>query len=238
MQLTSTSIVIPTYNEAKNLPILLEKISDISAHFQSLEVIIIDDQSKDETSLVLNEFARKFPWLRYEIRTQLPCDLSQSVLLGFKMAQKENIVVMDADLSHPPLDVIRLIQALETNPAANLVLGSRFTAGGSTDASWPWLRKWNAYIAKFIVKELTSVKDPLSGFFAFRRSLLSQSKNLNPIGYKIGLELIVKTSAKHIIEMPIYFAERSKGNSKLNFKQRWNFLKHLYRLYRYKMSKP
>jgi dolichol-phosphate mannosyltransferase len=142
---------------------------------------------------------------------------------------------MDGDLSHPPEKLPELIEQIKSKNA-DFTIGSRFVKGGSSPY-FNFYRKTNALISKLMAMPLTRVKDPMAGFFAFRKNLIKEIDNLNPLGFKIGLEIIVKTTPEKITEIPITFEERFGGESKLNLKEQINFLIHLHRLYQYKYTK-
>src|SRR5205814_2934642 len=135
-----------------------------------------------------------------------------AVLHGARLAQHPVIIVMDADLSHPPEAIPALLAALGSSDFA---VGSRYVPGGSTDDRWSLGRAINSRLATCLARPLTRVRDPLSGFFALRRSTLDAAGPLNPLGYKIGLELLVKCPCRAIAEVPIHFASRARGRSKL-----------------------
>ncbi|OGT30343.1 MAG: hypothetical protein A3E87_01250 [Gammaproteobacteria bacterium RIFCSPHIGHO2_12_FULL_35_23] len=232
--LPSISIIIPTFHEAENLPLLVEKLALLVPHFTKFEVIIVDDNSQDNSSEILSRLSQHYTWLRYYIRKENP-DLSLSVLRGLKQAAHETLVVMDADLSHDPTEVIKLVTAL-TESQADFALGSRFIAESKIDENWPFIRRCNAWVAKFLARNLTQLNDPLSGFFCIKSETFKSASTLSPIGYKIALELMVKCHCQKIIEVPIHFHERCKGSSKLNLKQQINYLRHLFRLYRYQRA--
>ena len=141
---------------------------------------------------------------------------------------------MDADLSHPPEKIPELVSALNQRQA-DFVIGSRYVEGGATDQSWGWFRKWNSRVATWLSRPFTSARDPLAGFFAIKRqTYLKAHQILNPVGYKIGLELIVKCRCRNVVEIPIEFTDRVAGSSKLSFKEQLRYLKHLKRLFDFK----
>ncbi|PIE71592.1 MAG: hypothetical protein CSA22_01830 [Deltaproteobacteria bacterium] len=226
------SVIIPTYKEAGNLPALINRLaSALSGSSLRYEVIIVDDDSQDGTAEMVSELSEKLPVsiiIRKNVR-----GLSSAVLTGFKHAVYRYLSVMDADLSHPPEDVPRLLEPL-LNKAADFVVGSRHVDGASISEQWGVLRHLNSQVATLLAAPLVKIKDPMSGFFALDRSLLQRAEYLNPVGYKIGLELMVKTRPKRIAEIPIHFALRNEGTSKLDFKQQLLYLQHLKRLYEYK----
>ena len=119
---------------------------------------------------------------------------------------------------------------------AEFVLGSRYIPGGGTDDRWTVYRLLNSKFASLLARDLTSVSDPMSGFFALPRSLWERCENLSPVGYKIGLELIVKGHPRNIKEVPIHFRTRMLGESKLSLRQQLFYLNHLRSLYWYKLK--
>jgi dolichol-phosphate mannosyltransferase len=224
------SVVVPTYREAENLPELIERLAEVRAHARlDLELVIIDDDSRDGTADAV-AMARQ-DWVRLVVRTG-ERGLSTAVIKGFSLATKEYIVVMDADLSHPPEVIPRMLERLLAG--ADFVVGSRYTQGGQTAGDWGILRWMNSRGATLLARPFTSIQDPMSGFFAFRRAALENAAHLNPVGYKIGLELLVKGRFTRVEEVPIYFADRARGESKLTWREHWRYLKHLRRLAEFK----
>ena len=228
------SIIVPTYREVENLTLLVERISEVLTKPENkFEIIIVDDNSCDGTVELCSELAKTFP-LRLEVRTQ-ERGLSTAVIHGMKLAIGKFLVCMDADLSHPPEKIPELISTLQESET-DFVIGSRYVAGASTDEQWGWFRWWNSRIATWMARPLTTARDPMAGFFALRRETFQQAQFLDPVGYKIGLELIVKGHCKNVREIPIHFSDRLHGESKLSFKEQLNYGIHLKRLmeYRYK----
>lgn len=226
------SIVVPTFREAKNVPELLRRIdSALRKDNLSYEVIIVDDDSDDGIQTVCEELKPRFP-VRLIIRTQ-ERGLSSAVVTGLKAATGRCLVVMDADLSHPPESLPGLLAALE-NPAVDFVIGSRYAKGGTTEEGWGLFRYLNSKLATLLAMPLTSVHDPMAGFFALRRETFESADQLNAIGYKIGLELLVKCRCRCVVEVPIHFANRKFGESKLSIREQLNYLRHLCRLYAYR----
>jgi glycosyltransferase involved in cell wall biosynthesis len=235
------SVIVPTYEEAENLPLLIPQIAaTMRTKGWAWEVIIVDDNSKDATRSVLDQLSARFPQLRYLIRTD-ERGLSSAVLAGLQLAQHDYIVVMDADLSHPPEAIPSLVEKLllGNEDEADFVLGSRYVEGGKTE-DWSRVRALNSWGATMLAKPLVGiVKDPMAGFFAMRRETLRHADPLNPIGYKIGLELLVKTHVKpqRTVEVPITFRNRVHGESKLTLREQFRYLEHLSRLYDYRFPK-
>jgi dolichol-phosphate mannosyltransferase len=148
-------------------------------------------------------------------------------------ARGRYLVVMDADLQHPPEKLPELLAPLE-NPSngVDFVLGSRHVAGGSTGEKWGLFRKLNSRVATMLASPFAGpTRDPMSGFFALRRETLEGAQRLTPLGYKIGLELMCKCRVKRVHEIPIHFAERTRGQSKLSLREQFRYLEHLSRLY-------
>lgn len=142
---------------------------------------------------------------------------------------------MDADLSHPPEMLPRMIEMLEQDQL-EFVIGSRYVTGGTTDAEWGLFRKLNSKVATLMARPFCRVKDPLSGYFALPRTVFERAKALHPIGYKVGLELLVKCNCSHIAELPIRFSDRRVGESKLGLREQVNYLRHLKRLADFKFG--
>jgi dolichol-phosphate mannosyltransferase len=223
------SVIVPALNEAANLPQLAERV-DAALNGRSYELLIVDDGSGDGTPEVCSMLARTFP-LDLHVRESSDAGLSGAVMHGFARARGEMLVVMDADLQLPPERIPALMDALDED-GVELAIGSRYTAGGSTASRWGVLRQINSRVATLLARPFAGgTRDPMSGFFALRRETLQRAEQLTPLGYKIGLELLCKCRVKHIAEVPIHFAERTDGESKLTVKQQFKYLEHLSRLY-------
>ncbi|MEM6855801.1 MAG: polyprenol monophosphomannose synthase, partial [Planctomycetota bacterium] len=229
---TPVSIVVPTFREAENIPRLIDRVAALAeATDIELELLFADDNSRDGSFEAVE--ACGYPWVKMLVRTEDP-GLSQSVIDGMRAAQHPAIVCMDCDLSHPPERIPQLILALESGQ--QFVVGSRYVPGGSTDDDWGLFRWLNSRIATWLARPLTDIKDPMSGFFAMRKSDFDAAEDLNPVGYKIALELIVKCRLENVGEVPIHFTDRELGESKLSLRQQLLYLQHLRRLYMYKFS--
>ena len=230
----SVSVIVPTYQEIENLPLLTERLEKIrQKHHLSLELLIIDDNSQDGTEELISSMDQD--WITLVVRKKTR-GLSQSVLEGLRLARGDVLVVMDADLSHPPEKIPEMLIALENG--TDFVMGSRYITGGLTTASWGFFRWLNSRVATLLARPLTSVKDPMSGFFALPRKTFASACDLNPIGYKIGLELIVKCNLHRIEEIPIHFEDRQFGESKLTLSEQKKYIQHLCRLFIYKYWRP
>jgi len=224
------SIIVPTFREAPNIPELTKRIDSSIKNKYDYEIIIVDDNSRDGIEKTVEELQRSYP-VKLKIRLTEK-GLSSAVISGFEMVTGQIIVVMDADLSHPPEKITALADRIAYD-GYEFVIGSRFVHGGSSD-HFDLYRKTNAFVSKIIARPFTKVKDPMAGFFAFPAALLEKNVQLNPLGFKIGLELLVKLSPQKISEVPIDFQERLYGESKLTFRQQILYLMHIWRLFRFK----
>lgn len=229
------SVIVPTYCEAENLKFLVPEVSKaMERSGMSFEMLIVDDNSPDETVEVCERLCRDNP-VRLLVRTE-DRGLSSAVVHGLVHARGSVLLVMDADLSHPPEKVPELVAAV-LEQQGDFVIGSRYVPGGSTDDQWGLFRWLNSKVATWLARGLTSSRDPMAGFFALSRQTWENAEHLSPIGYKIGLELIVKCGCRSVAEVPIHFRDRVHGESKLSLKEQLNYVRHLGRLYKYKMGK-
>jgi len=221
------SIIVPTYNERENLEELVDRISKALKDYE-FEIIIVDDDSPDKTWEKARELAQRYPIK--VIRRTKEKGLSSAIIRGFKEARGDVFVVMDADLQHPPEVIPELIRALENG--ADIAIGSRYVKGGRVE-NWYWWRKLISkgaiMIGRVALPRIRSIRDPVSGFFAVRRNVI-ENVELNPVGFKILLEILIKGKYSKTIEVPYTFGLRRSGKSKLNQKQIFNYLRHLYRL--------
>ena len=231
----SVSIVVPTYREAANIPALAERVhAALAGTGIEWELILADDGSDDGSAAVVAALAHRLP-IRIEIRRERHRDLSRSVLFAIPLARFDRIVVMDADLSHPPERIVDLLSALDSD--CDMVVGSRYAPGGLVDRAWsPW-RLIGSRLATLLVRPLAGCTDPLSGFFAIDRRAVRDLHDLRPIGFKIALEFMVRGRLR-IRDVPIDFRDRSRGRSKLGARQQLEFARHLYRLYAFAHGGP
>lgn len=233
MNALTVSVIVPTFREAENIPVLVPRIAAaLEKAGLSGEIIIVDDNSPDATSQVCAELSAKYP-VHLEIRTS-ERGLSSAVIHGLRQAKGDFLVVMDADLSHPAEKIPELVQALRNG--ADFVIGSRYVQGGGTAEGWGLFRWLNSKAATVMAWPLSPASDPMAGFFGLSRTTFAGAANLDPVGYKIGLELIVKCACKNIQEVPILFENRLHGSSKLSLKEQINYLRHLKRLYEFKFG--
>lgn len=226
------SIVIPTFREAANIPVLLRRLDQaLTGSLRSCQVILVDDDSGDGIAEVVEREKSELEIILL-VRRGVPRDLSHAVVDGLARCRGEHVVVMDADLSHPPGTIAAMIAVLD-NGEAEFVIGSRFVPGGGAP-HFTWQRRLNAWVSRLLARPLVDIRDPMAGFFAFPRRLLRPEIRLAPIGFKIGLELLVKLRPAVVREIPIQFQERLHGVTKLSLTERIKYLIHLKRLFLYK----
>lgn len=217
----SVSLIVPTYNEAKNLPLLLEEIwSSVDKTKIDWEFIVVDDNSPDGTGQLAENLSKKYPLKVIHRSGKL--GLGSAVIEGFKLSNREIVGVMDADLSHDPAILNELVESLEEN---GIALGSRFKPGSVVE-NWVWWRKAMSHIGVGLARLIVHITDPLSGYFFIRREVI-KNVNLNTSGYKILLEILAKGKWKKIKEIPFHFRMRKYSSSKLNSKDYLFFLKQI-----------
>jgi dolichol-phosphate mannosyltransferase len=225
-------VIVPAYQEAENIKPLIERISQVrEQQSMNINVFIVDDNSQDGTEQAVADIA--LDWVKLLVR-KTDRGLSSAVLAGLAEGTGDIVLVMDADLSHPAEAIPSMVAELQAG--ADFVVGSRYVEGGSTDDNWGFYRWLNSQIATLLARPFVKIKDPMSGFFAMPRRQFSQAKDLNPIGYKIGLELIVKCACKRVVEVPIHFTDRVRGESKLTLIEQLKYVQHVRRLFLYKYA--
>ncbi|MCH8148544.1 MAG: polyprenol monophosphomannose synthase [Planctomycetes bacterium] len=228
----AASIIVPAFREAANLAQLTERVfSALGQAGIEAELIIVDDDSQDGTVEIVDGLKGRWP-VRLIVRTH-ERGLSSAVLAGLEEAKSDRFVVMDADLQHPPESVPDLLRELDRD-GCDFVIGTRYAATGAIDEDWPLFRRVVSRVATLMARPLVPLSDPMSGFFALRRETLRQAAPLDPIGYKIALELYVKGRCRRPAEVPIRFAARAAGTTKLTFGEQVRYLRHLWRLYRFR----
>ena len=201
------SIVVPTYNEAGSIPLLAEGLH-AALGGREWELIVVDDGSPDGTADIAAALAPRIP-VRV-VRRAGKAGLASAVVAGFDAARGDVLLVMDADLSHPPEVAPALADAIANG--ADLAVGSRYVTGGGV-MDWPLKRRAVSRVACLMGNALVPVRDATSGFFALRRSVIDGVR-LNPIGFKIGFEVIARGHYRTVVEVPYTFRDRELGSSK------------------------
>jgi len=230
--LPPASIIVPTFREAANIKPLVERtFAALAQTGRRAEMIFVDDDSRDGTESIVAEVSEVHP-IRLVVRRG-ERGLSSAVLTGFGEAKYDRFVVLDADLQHPPEMVPALLDRLD-DEACDFVIGTRYGPGGAIEEHWPLRRRLASRLATLLARPLAPISDPMSGFFALRREIWARAAPLNPIGYKIALELYVKGRCRCPAEVPIRFGVRSAGDSKFGFREQLGYGRHLLRLYRFR----
>jgi dolichol-phosphate mannosyltransferase len=208
------TLIVPTLNEAANIRPLLNRIFEQSSAQLQIEVLFVDDGSTDETCESVLLLGQTQP-VRLLRRERPAGGLAGAVLAGAVAAKSRWILVMDADLSHPPERIGDLVAPL-LDRSQDMVIGSRYVPGGRTPGR-AWWRRFMARVACLLAWPLARLRDPLSGFFATDRAGLVQCKG-DAAGFKIALELIVNAKrGLRVKEIPIVFRDRERGESKMRF---------------------
>lgn len=230
------SIVVPAYKEQGNLTPLTERVCAAleKSNFAkgTFELVIVDDNSRDGSVEAVQALKKRGYPVEILVRTT-ERGLSSAVIHGIRKSSGSCVMVMDADLQHPPEYVPQLFRAFERRSGrVEFVLGTRYGAGVAIDKAWPVHRRVVSWGARLLARPLTPLSDPMSGFFALRRDAFARGEqDISGIGYKIALELFVKCRVKAYEEVGFSFAARTVGESKLTGKVIVHYIKHLRTLY-------
>lgn len=219
------SIIIPTYNEEENIEKLLNLLFENLDNYD-YEIIVVDDGS-DKTKEKATELGA------IVIKGQ-QLGLGQAIVDGIKLAHNPIIIVMDADISHHPRYLYKLVEPIICD-GYDMVIGSRYVKGGGI-VGWEKSRQIISRIACMIALPITTIKDSTSGFFAFTKDLID-GVELKGQSWKVMLEILVKAKPIKVKEVPIQFTVREKGKSKFNGTQVVNYIKHIYSLALYKYNR-
>jgi dolichol-phosphate mannosyltransferase len=223
-----TVVVVPTFNERENLPILVEQIMNLarSGALSDVHVLVVDDNSPDGTGDVADKLAAEFPGVVAVLHRTGKEGLGRAYIAGMTRALDEGadvVVQMDADLSHPVSVLPILLETLRSG-AADVVIGSRYVPGGSTASAWPWHRKALSVWANLYVNTILRlhVRDATAGFKAWRASALRaiDLPSVRSDGYSFQVELLYRTVRQGLAlrEVPIRFEERVTGASKMSLR--------------------
>ena len=230
------SVIIPTYNESENIIQILKSIGEHLPKDVEVEAIVIDDNSPDGTGKVVEDYIadtrNEAGYSINIIHRETKSGLSSAILDGIQHSNAETIVVMDSDFSHPPKIIPQLVEEIKTS-GYDIAIASRYTEGGEV-SGWSTKRKLISKGATGIAKAGLGVNesDPMSGFFAFKRKILEGIK-FDAIGYKMLLEILVKTKGAKVKEIPYTFTDRARGSSKLDSSTMFDFVTSVWKLYRY-----
>jgi dolichol-phosphate mannosyltransferase len=230
------TVIVPTRNESPNIAVLHERLARAMGPRAGWELLFVDD-SDDDTPIVIADLGDTQPGVRlhHRPRGRRPGGLGGAVQDGFAAAAGELIVVMDADLQHPPEVVPRLLEVLRAGDA-ELVVGTRYAGGGETGGlDGPWRRHVSSGSRRLVhalIPRARPLSDPLSGLFAFDRSVVDGVR-LEANGFKILLEVVAKGHWARAANLPYRFDERYAGDSKASLHEGWLFTQHLARLARW-----
>lgn len=233
----SLSVIVPTYNEVDNIRPLCERLCTAlnkEKKLKAYELIYVDDESVGtaKTESTVKQLAKEgFP-VRIHMRTKKQGrGLSSAVLLGFSLAKYDNILCMDADLQHEPEAVYSVAKPVLEN-GAEFSIGSRYCGGGGFGFDWAIHRRLISHGATMLALGVSSSTDPMSGFFCTTKKVLARAAGrINPIGFKIALEIMARTKANPVVDVPITFQSRIAGESKLSMKQNVLYIQQLAALY-------
>ncbi|WP_431976229.1 glycosyltransferase [Micromonospora haikouensis] len=228
------TVIVPTRNEAENIPVLMGRLAPLLAPLRA-ELLFVDD-SDDGTDGVITAASAEAPVpvrLLHRPPEARPGGLGEAVLLGARHALGEWVLVMDADLQHPPESAATLA-AVAMRHDVDVVIGTRYAGRGSSAGLDGPLREATSSAATRLVKamfprRLATVSDPMSGLFAFRRAAVRLDR-MNPLGFKVLLELLVRHPGARVAEVAYEMAPRHEGRSKASLREGVTFLRHLSRL--------
>lgn len=217
------AIIVPTYNEAESLPRLAERVfAVLREHDIEAQMVVVDDNSPDGTGDVAEQLAQRYPITVLHRAGKL--GLASAVIDGWNATDSDIVGVMDADLSHDPRAIPALVAAVRDR-GVELAVGSRHVPGGGMD-NWPWTRRFVSWTANQFARPFTPIHDATSGFFFMRRSVVD-GVELDPIGFKIGLEVMARGRYTRWEEVPYVFVDRAAGKSKFGTKEIVNYLRQL-----------
>ena len=222
------SVIVPTYNERENIAELIERI-ETALKEVNLEVIVVDDGSPDGTADAAEELNKIYGNVRVHRRPG-KMGLASAIMDGIDLASFDVVAVIDADLQHPPEHLPEMFSKIMEG--CDLVIASRYVEGGMIEGWSFWRRlisKSATKLAHFLLPETRKIKDVMSGYFMLRKSILRNVK-LNPKGYKILLEILVKGRYESTAEVPYTFKLRVRGKSKLKFNEILNYLHLIFKL--------
>jgi dolichol-phosphate mannosyltransferase len=226
------SIIIPTYNEKENIPVLIHRIEALGI---DAEIIVVDDNSYDGTQESLKRLSGKYKNIRV-IERPSKMGISSAVKDALKIASGKYALVMDADLQHPPELIPRLLK--EIRKGRDIVVASRYMKGGKSEFGLhrKLISKVATLFAHMSLQETEKISDPLSGFFIFKRDLINPD-DIQSKSYKVLLEVVVASKSMNISEISYRFNKRKYGKSKMGPGEFTKFIALVLRLSRYSIVK-
>lgn len=223
------SLIVPTYNERKRIAELVRAVfAMFQAHGLDGELVVVDDNSPDGTGQVVDDLAHEIGPRLVAVHRAGKLGLGTAVMEGFHQSQAPIVGVMDADFSHPP-DGVASLYAVLVETGVDAVVGSRYIPGGGAE-NWPFLRLLLSKAACVLAWPLTPVRDATSGFFLIRREVLT-GVQIAAGGFKICLELLLRSPVRSVAEVPYVFVDRTTGQSKMSLREAMGYLTQLRQLY-------
>jgi dolichol-phosphate mannosyltransferase len=222
------TMIVPTYNEKENITRLIGELEKV----RNIKILVVDDNSPDGTGIIAEKLRKRYKNLDV-LHRKVKNGLGPAILDGFRHANTDEIGVMDADFSHPPELLPKMILELKK---ADIVIASRYVKGGGTDEDWSFFRRLVSKCAIAIARPITGVHDTMSGFFVLKKKIIKNAM-LAPSSCKICLEILAKGSYSAAIEVPYVFCNRKMGKSKImNGTEILRYISHVAALYVYKIT--
>jgi len=223
------SIVVPTYNERTRIAELVRAVCEVFRTYTlDGERVVVDDNSPDGTGAVVDDLSREIGPRLVVVHRAGKLGLGTAVMEGFVASRSPVVGVMDADFSHPPEGIARLYGVL-LESKADAVVGSRYIPGGRVE-NWPAGRRLLSKLACLLAWPLTPVRDATSGFFLIRREVATGAQ-IAAGGFKICLELLLRSPVRSVAEVPYVFVDRTTGQSKMSLREAMGYLTQLRQLY-------
>ena len=226
------SIIIPTYNEVKNIPILVHRIEDMNLDH---EIVVVDDNSPDGTASAVERLQSKYTNIIL-VKRSGKNGIATAIRDGMIASSSSYVIVMDSDLQHPPEVIPKLYRQLKAGK--EIAIASRYVRGGKSEFGLPRkvISKVATSLAHLNIPETEDIKDPMSGYFGFRRDIIRPT-DIKSNGYKVLLEILATSGAKNVVEVPYRFNKRVSGKSKLGAREFSRYIKLLLNLSDYLMVK-
>jgi dolichol-phosphate mannosyltransferase len=227
------SIVIPTYNERTRIAELVAAVFGVfGAERLDGELVIVDDNSPDGTGAIVDGLRERYGGRLQVVHRSGKLGLGTAVMAGFHSAHAPIVGVMDADFSHPP-DVLPTLYRVQQELGVDAVVGSRYISGGRVE-NWPIVRRFFSKLACVLAWPLTPVRDATSGFFVIRREVV-EGVTIAAGGFKICLELLMRSPVCSVAEVPYVFTDRAIGQSKMTLGEAMGYLTQLRQLYLFRL---
>ena len=234
----AVSVITATYNESSNIEEFIERTQN-SLRYENFELIIVDDNSPDGTAKIAQKYAEIYGNIRVIVRKR-KMGLASALLRGIEESKGEILVIIDADLQHPPEFIQQLVEKLKEDKSIDLAVASRYL-GNARIEGWSLKRKIVSkgaiFLAHLLIPQARKTTDPISGFFALKKQVINdREREITPRGFKILLEILVKCPCKKVVDIPYAFKSREAGKSKLSIKDILNYAFQLLSLTAYNIK--